>query len=168
MFYLTNIDANVKLGVEFLNDLPSDFDIAKSNSEQWVPFAMIFSAPKTSVAITEGSCMTVYEAERIYNGIKNLLDHTGNNEDMLFTHYSYESIFEISIEYLHVDECFEVVLWFIIAENPEGRIEGYHSGFRFTADKPGMERFIAEFRDNFNRVCPQCPISDKGSQGVKV
>lgn len=164
MFYLTNRDANLKLGFDFLNNLPDDFDIARNKSEKWVPFVMNISTPEKTIAITEKpqAYMTVYEVEKIYNGIKNLLDSTKHKEDKLFTHYSYESIFEISVEYLHVDECFEVVLWFIIAECPEGKIEGYNAGFRFIVDKFEMEHFIGEFYYSFKEVCPQCSISEAG------
>lgn len=157
MFYLTNRDSNLKLGFDFLNDLPDDFDTARSKWEKWVPFVMNISTPEKTIAITEKTkaYMTVYEVEKIYNGIKNLLDSMAHEEDMLFRHYSYESIFEISVEYLHVDECFEVVVWFILAEYPEGRIEGYNVGFRFIVDKFELEHFIEEFFNNFKKVCPQ-------------
>lgn len=111
MFYLTNRDGNLKLGFDFLNDLPGDFDIAKSKFEKWVPFVMNISTPEKTIAITETmkACMTVYEVEKIYSGIKNLLDSMADEEDKLFRHYSYESIFEISVEYLHVYNNFKKV-----------------------------------------------------------
>ncbi|MCM1045528.1 MAG: hypothetical protein NC417_08445 [Candidatus Gastranaerophilales bacterium] len=63
MFYLTNREANLKFGFDFLNDLPDDFDIAKSKSEKWVPFVMNIATPEKTIAITEKmkACMTVYE-----------------------------------------------------------------------------------------------------------
>lgn len=118
MFYLTNRDANLKLGFDFLNDLPDDFDTARSKWEKWVPFVMNITTPEKTIAITKKTkaYMTVYEVEKIYNGIKNLLDSMAHEEDKLFRHYSYESIFEISVEYLHVDECFEVLENFMEGE----------------------------------------------------
>lgn len=102
--------------------------------------------------------MTVCEVEKIYNGIKSLLENTWRNEDTIFTHYGYESFFEISIEYLSVDESFEVIIWFILAECPHSKLEGYHMGYRFMADKKEMEHFLAEFCNRFKKVCPQYPL----------
>ena len=157
MIYLTNVESNIKLGFEFLTNLPDDFDIAESKSEKWVPFIMSLSTPQETISITEKqkAYMTVYEVEKIYNGIKDLLENTWRNEDRMFTHYSYESFFELSIEYLYMDEGFEVVLWFIIAEYSNSKMEGYNSGFRFMADKIEIKRFIEEFRNSFKKICPQ-------------
>lgn len=130
MIYLTNVESNIKLGFEFLTNLPDDFDIAESKSKKWVPFIMSLSTPQETISITEKqkAYMTVYEVEKIYNGIKDLLENTWRNEDRMFTHYSYES--------------FEVVLWFIIAKCSNSKMEGYNSGFRFMIDKIEIKRFI--------------------------
>ena len=158
MVYLTNLDGNVKLEFDFLKDLPDDFDAAKTKLEKWVPFVLNISALGKTIAITEDmqACMTVYEVEKIYNGLKNLLDGTGDAKDSLFRHYSSESFFEISAEYLHEDDCFFVTLWFIVAEYPGGRIDGYDIGFRFAVGKPEMNSFAEEFKNGFCALCPQC------------
>lgn len=68
--------------------------------------------------------MGAFCAEFIDAG-KNLLNGAEHKEDRRFTHYSSESLFEITIEYLSVDECFEVGVRFIVAEGPEERIGGF-------------------------------------------
>jgi ribosomal protein L37AE/L43A len=61
-----------------------------------------------------------------------------------------------------VDECFNVELWFIIADCPEGETVGYDAGFRFTVGKSEMKKFIEEFHDSFEKRtewsnnCPNC------------
>ncbi len=160
MIYLTNLDANVKLGFNFINNLPDDFDIANSKFEKWVPFVLNFSTSERTIAITEDmqASMTIYEVEKIYNELKNLLESIGDKKDSRFTHYSSESFFEISFDYLYADECFNVELWFIVAEYPEGKIVGYDVGFRFVVDISEMKNFVAEFYNRFKIVCPHCVL----------
>lgn len=160
MIYLTNIDGNVKLGFDFLNNLPKDFDNAKSKFEKWVPFVLNLSTVEKTVAISEAmqAQMTIFEVEKIYNGLKNLLSDMGDKEGRHLTHYSSESFFEVSFEYLLEDECFEVEIWFIVAEYLESKIQGYDMGFRFIVGKSEMEKFTKELYINFEKVCPQCSL----------
>ena len=157
MICLANVDNTLQLEFDLLENLPSDFDSTESKFEKWVPFVLHLSTPQRTVAIPPDmrACMTVFEIERIYNGIKDLLSNTAEKKDRQFAHYSSESFFEISFEYLHVDKHFSVELWFIIAEAPEGRIVGYDAGFRFIVGEPEMKKFAEEFRGRFQKVCPQ-------------
>ena len=154
MIYLANLDGNLKLGFDFLNDLPDDLDITDSKFEKWVPYVLVLSTSERTIAITKDmeAFLTVYEVEKIYNGIKNLLNNLNQSNNNIFKHYSNESFFEISIEYMDIDECFSVELWFIFAEIPEGNIEGYDLGYRFVVDKKEMEYFITECHKRFMDV----------------
>ena len=158
MIYLTNFDGNVKMGFDFLKNLPEDFDVSTSNFEKWVPFVLNISTPERVIAITENmqAHMTIYEVEKIVNGLKTLLINADDNKDGKFSHYSSESFFEISFEYMPVDECFNVELWFITAKFPEGEIVGYDAGFRFIVEKTQAIQFEKGFSDRFNVICPQC------------
>jgi len=158
MIYLTNFDGNVKMGFDFLENLPEDFDASTSNFEKWVPFVLNISTPERAIAITENmqAYMTIYEVEKIVNGLRALLISADDNKDGKFAHYSGESFFEISFEYMHVDECFNVELWFVTAKFPEGDIVGYDAGFRFIVEKSQVIRFAKEFSDRFKVICPQC------------
>jgi len=160
MIYLTNMDNNVKLGFDFLENLPTDFGISKSKFENWAPFVLNVNFLGRTVAITEDmqAYMTIYEIEKIFNDLKHLLDDANGNEDKRITHYSSESFFEFSLEYLHVDECFSLELWFVTAKFLESEILGCDVGFRFTIDKTEMDRFAKELYNRFNKVCPQCSI----------
>lgn len=160
MIHLTNFDGNVKMGFDFLKNLPKDFDVAKSEFEKWVPFVFNISTPERAIAITEDmqAYMTIHEVKKIFNGLKDLINCIGKNEDKKLTHYSSESFFEFSFEYLHVDNCFNLELWFITAKFPAGQIVGYDAGFRFVAEKSEMIQFAEDFLDRFNTVCPQCSI----------
>ena len=159
MIYLTNFDGNVKMGFDFLKNLPEeDFDLSTSNFEKWVPFVLNISTPERAIAITENmhAYMTIYEVEKIVNGLKTLLICADDNKDGEFTHYSSESFFEISFEYMHIDDCFNVELWFITAKFPEGEIVGYDAGFRFIVEKAQVIQFVREVSDRFKVICPQC------------
>lgn len=54
-----------------------------------------------TIAITEDmqAYMTIHEVKKIFNGLKNLIDYIGSNEDRKITHYSSESFFEISFDF---------------------------------------------------------------------
>jgi hypothetical protein len=160
MIYLTNFEGNVKMGFDFLAKLPEDIDASDSKFEKWVPFVLSVATEERAIAITEDmqADMTLYEAERILNGLKALLESVGGNADQKFTHYSSESYFEISFEYLVDDDCFNVELWFITAKFPKGETIGYDAGFRFVVEKSAMQRFVEELLDRFNKICPQCSI----------
>ena len=155
MIYLTNLDGNVKLEFDFLNELPDDFDITDSKFEKWVPYVLALSIPKRTIAITKEmeAFLTVYEIEKIYNGLRNLLYNTQHDNDNIFKHYSNESFFEISVEYIDTDECFNVEIWFIIAKMPEGNMDGYDIGYRFIVEKKEMEHFVIEFYKKYRDVC---------------
>lgn len=158
MAYLTNLDGNVKLEFDFLSDFPDALDIADSKFEKWVPYVLILSTSERTIAITKEmqAFLTAYEVEKIYNGMRNLLYNSTQSSNNIFKHYSNESFFEISIEYIEVDECFSVELWFIAAEAPEGNIDGYDIGYRFVVDKKEMELFLTEcykrFRDVYSNI----------------
>ena len=96
MICLTNFEGNVKLEFDFLNNLPADFDRTDSKFEKWVPYVFALSTPQRTVAITTEmeAFLTVYEVEKIYNGLKNLLDHLQQDTGNVFKHYSNESFFE--------------------------------------------------------------------------
>ena len=155
MIYLSNLDGNVKLEFDFLNELPDDFDITDSKFEKWVPYVLTLSIPQRTIAITKEmeAFLTVYEIERIYNGLRNLLYNTQHDNDNIFKHYSNESFFEISVEYIDTDECFNVEIWFIIAKMPEGNMDGYDIGYRFIVEKKEMEHFVIEFYKKYRDVC---------------
>lgn len=160
MASITNLDSNIKLEFNFLDNLPEDFIIARSEFEKWVPFILSLSTPTRTITISENihAHMTMYEIKKIYYGLKNLFDGIKEGADCIFKHYSSESFFEISIEYIHVDECFSMEIWFIVAEYPEGRIFGYDDGFRFIVDKSEMKNFITEYYNSFKLACPEYPL----------
>ena len=155
MIYLTNLDGNVKLEFDFLNDFSDDLGITDSKYEKWVPYVLILSTSERTVAITKEmqAFLTVYEVEKIYNGIRDLLYNSQQSNDNTFKHYSNESFFEILVEYIDMDECFSVELWFIVAEVPEGNIDGYDIGYRFIVDKKEMEHFVTECYKRYMDVC---------------
>ena len=153
MINLISLDTNVKLGFDFLEKLPDDFDVAKSKFEKWVPFVLMLSFPEKTIGITEDirAYMTVYEVEKRYNGLKRLIDGV----DGRFSHYSSESLYEVNFEYVPEDECFDVELWFMVAECPDGRIIGYRIGFGFVTGRNDVKKFLEEFKERFVLLCPQ-------------
>lgn len=155
MIYLSNLDGNVRLGFDFLEDLSDDLDITDSKFEKWVPYVLILSTTERTVAITKEmqAFLTVYEVEKIFNGIRDLFSNSQQSNDNIFKHYSNESFFEISVEYIEMEECFSVELWFIVAEVPEGIIDGYDIGYRFIIDKKEMEHFMTECYKRYMDVC---------------
>lgn len=70
MIYLTNVESNIKLGFEFLTNLPDDFDIAESKSKKWVPFIMSLSTPQETISITEKQKAYMTVLSSVYNGIQ--------------------------------------------------------------------------------------------------
>lgn len=154
MISLTNLEANVKLEFSFLNDLPVDLNSIESKFEKWIPYTLYLSTPERNIAISRDvhAFMTIYEIEKIYNGIRTL-SNVIDKEDKRFTHYNSEGFFEISVEYLHIDECFSVELWLIAAEYPGGKLEGYDAGFRFMVGKSEMLSFLNQFYDSFKMIC---------------
>lgn len=110
MIYLTNFDGNVKLGFDFLENLPKDFDVSKNNFEKWIPFVLNLSTPESAVAITGNmqAYMTIYEVEKILNGFEMLIDGTGNNEDKKFAHYSSEGFLRF---HLNIFTLMAVSMW---------------------------------------------------------
>lgn len=154
MISLINLEGNVKLEFCFLNNLPEDFNSIESEFEKWIPYTLYLSTPERTIFISQDmqAFMTVYEIEKIYNGITDLLNNTCE-ESKRFTHYNSESFFEISVEYLYIDECFSVELWLIASEYPEGKIVGYDAGFRFMVSKFEMLKFLNQFYDGFKMVC---------------
>ena len=92
MIYLTNLDGSVKLEFDFLNELPDDFYIADSKFEKWVPYVLAISIPQRTIAITKEmkAFLTVYEVEKIYNGLRNLVYNSRQDNNNIFKHYSNE------------------------------------------------------------------------------
>lgn len=158
MIYLNNLDKNLKVGFDFLVNLPENFDVTQSEFEKYVPFILNISTPERAIVIDVDiqAYMTIYEIKKIFNGLKHLLDCACHDIDGKFRHYSSESFFEIIVEYLSEDECFNVELWFIIAKSLKEEIVGYDAGFRFTTEKTEMERFIEDLRTRFKEICSQC------------
>lgn len=154
MICLINSEANVKLEFSFLKNLPEDFKSIENKSEKWIYFTLYLSTPERNISISQDmhASMTVFEIEKIYNGINALLIDI-DKEDKRFTHYNSEGFFEISVEYLPIDDCFSVELWLIAAEYPGGKIEGYDAGFRFMVGKPEMYEFLEQFYDSFKMIC---------------
>lgn len=154
MIYLSNLDGNVKLGFDFLNDLPEEWNLTDSKFEMWVPYVLMLSTSERTIAITKEmqAFLTVYEVEKIYNGLRDLLYISPQSNHNIFKHYSNESFFEVSVDYLDVDECFNVELWFIVAQVPEGNVEGYDIGYRFVVDKKEMEHFVTECYKEYKKV----------------
>lgn len=154
MICLINSEANVKLEFSFLNDLPEDINSIESKFEKWIYYMLYLSTPERNIGISQDmhASMTVFEIEKIYNGIKALSSDIVK-EDKRFTHYNSEGLFEISVEYLPIDDCFSVELWLIAAEYPGGKIEGYDAGFRFMVGKSEMLKFLDQFYDSFKRIC---------------
>ena len=124
MIYLTNLDGNVKLEFDFLNDFSDDLDITDGKFEKWVPYVLILSTSERTVAITKEmqAFLTVYEVEKIYNGIRDLLYNSQQSNDNIFKHYSNESFFEILVEYIDMDECFNVELWLLLQKYPKATL----------------------------------------------
>lgn len=154
MICLINLEANVKLEFSFLNDLPEDFNSIESKFEKWIPYTLYLSTPERNVSISQDmhASMTIFEIEKIYSGIM-ALSSVIDEEEKRFTHYNSEGFFEISVEYLPIDECFSVELWLIAAEYPGGKIEGYDAGFRFVVGKSEMLKFLDQFYDSFKMIC---------------
>ena len=160
MIYINNCEQNVKLGFDFLENLPEDFDIAKSEYEKWIPFILNISSPEKNIAITQNmqACMTVYEIKKMFNDLKALISGTRSDKDVKISHYSSESFFEFTLEYFRVDDCFSLEFWFITAEYPDGKIIGYDVGIRFIIEKSEMIHFMKEFQDRFRMICPQIDL----------
>lgn len=97
MISLINLEANVKLELNFLNHVPVDFNDDESKFEKWIPYTLHMSTPERNVFISQDmhAFMTVYEMEKNYNGIMHL-PNTNEKEDKRFTHYNSEGFFEIS------------------------------------------------------------------------
>jgi hypothetical protein len=158
MITISNPEKSAVVGFDFLNTLPDDFDSTESKFEKCVPFILNIATSDRVLAITEDmhANMTVFEIERIYYGISGLLDCVGSAEDKRFSHYSSESFFEIILEYLYEDDLFILELWFFMARHPEGKLNGYYTGFKFGVERSEVVRFVQEYRDRFNAVCPHC------------
>lgn len=155
MIDLHNTDENVKLSFDFLENLQDDFQMAKSKFEKWVPFVLSVSTPEGVVEITESmqAYMTIFEVEKIYNGLCDLLNYMEDEKDQCFSHYSSENFFGIKCESIYEDECIDVELWFMIAKYPEGRIEGHRIGFGFVVSKDELRDFIKKCKERFEQVC---------------
>jgi hypothetical protein len=164
MIYIHNREGNVEIAFDLLENLPDDFDSTDSLFEKWVPFVLALTAPTASIAITEGmhADLTVYEIGRVYNGLKSLLACAGGKEDKEFSHISNDYFFKIAFEYLYIDECFNLKLWFVEADYPKGMFVGYDAGFRFTFEISELAQFVDAFYERFKVVCPQCSLAGVG------
>ena len=97
--------------------------------------------------------INLFEIEKNYNGLKELITKVNKSRDCKFSHYSSESIFEFSIEYLSVDKIFSVELWFIIAQINNIHLLEDNIGFRFVIDIFQLEDFLEQYYHNCQSIC---------------
>ena len=143
MPYLTNLENNLRLELNFIRNYLFEFD-SKEDYEKWIPFTLSVILPKRSIMIDEDAraAMSVYEIRNLVCGIENILEKLTEQISSSFEFYSGESFFGLKLEIIPEDIVVEVELWINVGSQTQGKIYGYDEGVRFATNERALREFL--------------------------
>lgn len=145
MAFIINLEKNLRLEIRFKENQLFDYDVQRTDYENWIPFTLGLTLPKRSIIIDDAAnaTMTVYEINNLIHGIESILEKLERQSDSTYEFYSSESFFGLKFEIIPEDVVVEVELWINVGNQTKGKVYGYDEGVRFvSSDKMLMDFLI--------------------------
>lgn len=149
MALITNLENNLRLEISFKENNLFDYNMQRTDYENWIPFILSLTLPKRSIIIDEtvNAAMTVYEIKNLICGIENILENLEKKNNFIYECYSSESFFGLKLETIPEDAAVEVELWINVGNQTGGEVYGYDEGIRFATSDKMLMNFLTGIKN---------------------
>lgn len=154
MAELINIEKNINCELCLLENHSIDYDVQRSEFENWIPFALRVTLPERFCVIGEdvNAMLTVYEIHNLLQGIEHIINCLGKGENVCYEFCSSENYFQIEFEFIPEDEVVMIELWINVGNQTKGKCYGYDEGVRFCCNVIIVSEFVSRLREEFGMV----------------
>ena len=151
MAEFSNIEKNIRLGLCLIHNGFVDYDVQRSDFENWIPFTLCVALPERNLMIAEdvNAMLSVYEIQNLLQGIERTINCFDKGEEAYYEFCSSENYFQIKFEALPGDEVFAIELWINVGNQTKGKCYGYDEGVRFSCNRIEMCEFVGQLKEEF-------------------
>lgn len=148
MAELKNSEKNLTIEINLNNNNLLDFDINRSDYENWIPFYLSVNMPNKSIVIDDNvkATMTFFELKNLIQGLENVLVYLERQENYIYDYNNSESFFELKLEVIPEDGVIETEIWVNIGSLTKGEFFGYDEGVRLITSKEELKKFLADIK----------------------